>query len=60
VNPDFYSDARRKFLELHRLGWTYKAMARCLGVSERVLLKWREELRLPQRRRGRRKQPEIR
>jgi transposase-like protein len=46
--------AKRKFAELHGLGWTYAEIAKVLGVTTRALFKWRKELGLPKRKRGRR------
>jgi transposase-like protein len=46
--------AKQKFVELHGLGWTYAEIAKALSVTTRVLFKWRKELGLPKRKRGRR------
>jgi transposase-like protein len=46
--------SKRKFAELHGLGWTYAEIAKALGVTTRALFKWRKELGLPKRIRGRR------
>jgi transposase-like protein len=51
---------KEKFAKLHALGWSYKEIAAALGVTDRALYKWRKELKLPRRARGRRKSPEIR
>jgi len=46
---------RRRFLKLWRTDLTFAEIAELLGVSDRVLYKWRIELGLPERQRGRRK-----
>jgi len=47
-------NVKQKFRELYALGWTYKEIARALGVTRRTLYNWRRDLGLPNRRRGRR------
>jgi len=51
---------KEKFAKLHALGWTFKEIAAALGVTVRVLYKWRGELNLPRRPRGRPRKPEVR
>jgi hypothetical protein len=46
--------AKRKFAELHGLGWTFSEISKALGMTTRALFKWRKELGLPERKRGRR------
>jgi transposase len=52
--PHYYERLQEKFWRLHALGWTFRQMAEALGVSERTVTAWREELDLPRRPRGRR------
>lgn len=44
---------KEKFGKLHALGWTYTEIAEALGVTKRALYNWRRELKLPNRKRGR-------
>jgi len=44
---------KEKFAKLHALGWSYKEIAAALDVTERALYKWRIELKVPRRQRGR-------
>lgn len=47
---------RQKFAELLATGsWTYEEMAMLLRVTTRTLCKWRAELGLPRRKRGRKR-----
>lgn len=50
------SSVRSEFKKMWRQGLTYAEMAMALGVTTRALYKWRVELRLANRIRGRRKQ----
>ncbi len=52
--PRYYEVLQREFTRLHALGWTFHRMAEALGISERTVTAWREELDLPRRPRGRR------
>jgi hypothetical protein len=49
-----YIKLQEEFRRLHALGWTFCRMAEALGISERTVTAWREELDLPRRPRGRR------
>lgn len=49
------TSVRSEFKRMWRGGLTYAEMARALGVTVRALYKWRVELRLANRARGRRK-----
>jgi transposase-like protein len=46
---------RSEFKRMWRRGLTYAEIARALGVTTRALYKWRVELRLANRIRGRRR-----
>jgi uncharacterized protein YjcR len=46
---------RTKFKKLWAVGLTFADIAKALNVSSRSLFKWRSELNLPRRTRGRRK-----
>jgi len=52
--PHYYEMLQQEFTRLHGLGWTFRQMAEALGISERTVTAWREELDLPRRSRGRR------
>jgi hypothetical protein len=52
--PHYYEMLQQEFTRLHGLGWTFRQMAEALGISERTVTAWREELDLPRRPRGRR------
>jgi hypothetical protein len=52
--PTYYLKLQEEFRRLHGLGWTFHRMAEVLGISERTVTAWREELDLPRRPRGRR------
>jgi hypothetical protein len=52
--PMYYEKLQREFTRLHALGWTFRRMAKVLGISERTIVAWRQELNLPRRTRGRR------
>jgi hypothetical protein len=52
--PTYYLKVQEEFRRLHGLGWTFRRMAEVLGISERTVTAWREELELPRRPRGRR------
>lgn len=50
----YYEMLQEEFRRLHGLGWTFRQIAESLGISERTVTAWREELDLPRRPRGRR------
>lgn len=52
--PHYYEKLQEEFRRLHTLGWTFRRLAEVLGISERTVTAWREELDLPRRPRGRR------
>jgi hypothetical protein len=52
--PHIYEKLQEEFRRLHALGWTFRRLAEVLGISERTVTAWREELDLPRRPRGRR------
>ena len=52
--PHYYEKLQEEFRRLHALGWTFRRLAEVLGISERTVTAWREELDLPRRPRGRR------
>lgn len=52
--PTYYEKLQDEFRRLHGRGWTFRQIAESLGISERTVTAWREELDLPRRPRGRR------